>query len=79
MTSRTYRARVYFRLGQHLEATEDFSLALHLDPNNWVAFYNRGCLLRRINPDMALKDLSTSGRALHTHTHTHTHAFKRTS
>ncbi|XP_067099361.1 uncharacterized protein ttc6 [Osmerus mordax] len=58
--ARTYRASVYFRLGQHLEATEDFSLALHLDPNNWVAFYNRGCLLRRINPDMALKDLSTS-------------------
>ncbi|XP_066525404.1 uncharacterized protein ttc6 isoform X2 [Hoplias malabaricus] len=58
--ARTYRGRVFAKLGLFQEAVEDFSLALHLDPNNWLTFYHRGCLLRKIMPDMALRDLRFS-------------------
>lgn len=58
---RTYRGRIYSKLGQFEKSIEDFSLAVHLDPSSWLAFYHRGCLLREIMPHMALRDLSTSG------------------
>uniref|UniRef100_A0A4W5M2V1 Uncharacterized protein n=1 Tax=Hucho hucho TaxID=62062 RepID=A0A4W5M2V1_9TELE len=59
--ARTYRGRIYAKVGQYQEAIEEFSLAVHLDPNDWLAFYHRGCLLRKRMPDIALQDLSTSG------------------
>ncbi|KAK9959642.1 hypothetical protein ABG768_009752 [Culter alburnus] len=59
-TARTYRGRIYSKLGQFEKSIEDFSLAVHWDPSDWLAFYHRGCLLREIMPEMALKDLSTS-------------------
>lgn len=58
---RTYRGRIYTKLGCFEEAIEDLSLAVHLNPSDWLAFYHRGFLLRRIKPQMALRDLSTSG------------------
>nr|XP_015206045.1 PREDICTED: tetratricopeptide repeat protein 6 isoform X1 [Lepisosteus oculatus] len=58
--ARTYRGRIYAKLCQYREAIEDLSAAAHLDPSNWVAFYYRGCLLRKIHPEMALRDLSVS-------------------
>ncbi|CAB1331169.1 unnamed protein product, partial [Coregonus sp. 'balchen'] len=60
MVALTYRGRIYAKVGQYQEAIEDFSLAVHLDPNDWLAFYHRGCLLRKRMPDIALQDLSTS-------------------
>ncbi|XP_072545496.1 uncharacterized protein ttc6 isoform X2 [Salminus brasiliensis] len=58
--ARTYRGRTFAKLGLFQEAIEDFCLAVHLDPSDWLAFYHRGCLLRKIKPDMALRDLSIS-------------------
>uniref|UniRef100_A0A8B9KLU6 Tetratricopeptide repeat domain 6 n=1 Tax=Astyanax mexicanus TaxID=7994 RepID=A0A8B9KLU6_ASTMX len=58
--ARTYRGRTFAKLGLFKEAIEDFCLAVHLDPRDWLAFYHRGCLLRRILPDVALRDLSVS-------------------
>ncbi|XP_066550487.1 uncharacterized protein ttc6 [Amia ocellicauda] len=58
--ARTYRGRTYAKLSQHREAIEDLSAAIYLDRNNWVAFYLRGCLLRKVHPEMAIKDLSAS-------------------
>ncbi|KAJ8353542.1 hypothetical protein SKAU_G00211090 [Synaphobranchus kaupii] len=62
--ARTYRGMVYVKLGKLQEAVGDFTLALHLDPNNWQAFYHRGCLLRKSMPELALRDLSTSGQTM---------------
>ncbi|XP_064192367.1 uncharacterized protein ttc6 isoform X1 [Anguilla rostrata] len=59
-TARTYRGIAFVKLGKLQEAVEDFAVALHLDPNNWQAFYHRGCLLRKSMPELALRDLSTS-------------------
>ncbi|KAK7142700.1 hypothetical protein R3I94_012150 [Phoxinus phoxinus] len=50
--ARTYRGRIYSKLGQFEKSIED--------PSDWLAFYHRGCLLRKIMPDKALRDLSTS-------------------
>ncbi|XP_057199090.1 uncharacterized protein ttc6 [Triplophysa rosa] len=58
--ARTYRGRIYTKLGRFEEAIEDLSLAVHLNPSDWLAFYHRGFLLRKIKPQMALRDLSTS-------------------
>ncbi|XP_062863091.1 uncharacterized protein ttc6 isoform X2 [Trichomycterus rosablanca] len=58
--ARTYRGIIFTKLKYYQKAIEDFSLALHLDPTDWQAFYYRGCLLRKIIPDMALRDLSIS-------------------
>jgi len=61
---RTYRGRIYSKLGHFEKSIEDFSLAVHWNPSDWLAFYHRGCLLRKIMPVEALRDLSTSGNAL---------------
>ncbi|XP_036448519.1 uncharacterized protein ttc6 [Colossoma macropomum] len=58
--ARTYRGKIFAKLGLFQEAVEDFSLAVHLDPSDWLAFYHRGCLLRKIKPDLALRDFSIS-------------------
>nr|XP_055028766.1 uncharacterized protein ttc6 isoform X2 [Misgurnus anguillicaudatus] len=58
--ARTYRGRIYTKLGCFEEAIKDLSLAVHLNPSDWLAFYHRGFLLRKIKPQMALRDLSTS-------------------
>ncbi|TRY89680.1 hypothetical protein DNTS_010125, partial [Danionella cerebrum] len=58
--ARTYRGRIFSKLGHFEKAVEDFTLAVHLNPNDWLAFYHRGCLLREIMPQRALRDLSTS-------------------
>uniref|UniRef100_A0A2C9LFL2 Uncharacterized protein n=1 Tax=Biomphalaria glabrata TaxID=6526 RepID=A0A2C9LFL2_BIOGL len=39
---------------------QDLSATIHLDPNNWQAFYQRACILRKANPEKALLDLSVS-------------------
>ncbi|XP_075049738.1 tetratricopeptide repeat protein 6 [Mixophyes fleayi] len=58
--ARTYRGRAYTKLARYNEAAEDFSSVIHLDPKNWIAFYYRGCLLRKCYPQHALKDFSVS-------------------
>src|SRR4029434_3621774 len=58
---RTYRGQIYVKLGQFNNAADDLSLALHLNPNNWLAFYHRGCLVRKRQPESGIRDLSTSG------------------
>ena len=46
-SARVLRGRAYASLGQWAPAVEDLSAAIHLDPNNWEAFYHRGCILRK--------------------------------
>ncbi|XP_058847628.1 uncharacterized protein LOC117963899 [Acipenser ruthenus] len=58
--ARTYRGRAYAKQGHYQQAVEDLSAAVHLDPNNWIAFYHRGCLLRKSHGEIALRDLSVS-------------------
>nr|XP_042714425.1 tetratricopeptide repeat protein 6 isoform X3 [Chrysemys picta bellii] len=58
--ARIYRGRTYAKRQQYKNATEDFSAAVHLDPSNWLAFYCRGCILRKIDPKKALQDFSVS-------------------
>ncbi|MGH0182080.1 UNVERIFIED_CONTAM: hypothetical protein FKN15_017838 [Acipenser sinensis] len=58
--ARTYRGRAYAKQGHYQQAVEDLSAAVHLDPNNWIAFYHRGCLLRKSHCEIALRDLSVS-------------------
>ncbi|XP_038063059.1 uncharacterized protein LOC119733763 isoform X2 [Patiria miniata] len=58
--AKTYRGRAYAKHGHFVQAVEDLSSAIHLDPLSSVAFYHRGCLLRRANPKQALQDLSVS-------------------
>ncbi|KAH0620523.1 hypothetical protein JD844_021065 [Phrynosoma platyrhinos] len=53
-------ARAYIKLEQYQNATEDLCAAIHLNPRNWIAYYYRGCILRKINPKQALQDLSVS-------------------
>ena len=43
-----------------MEALQDVSAAIHLDPNGAQAFYHRACLLRTSHPAQALRDLSVS-------------------
>ncbi|ELW63157.1 Tetratricopeptide repeat protein 6 [Tupaia chinensis] len=59
--ARTLRGRAYFKRHFYKQATEDFSAAIHLDPNNWLAFYYRACIFRKSNPFRALQDYSVSG------------------
>lgn len=59
--SRTFRGRAYFKQEEYKKAAADFSAAIHLDPRNWLAFYYRGCILRKIDPKQALQDFSISG------------------
>ncbi|XP_048830069.1 uncharacterized protein LOC125707163 [Brienomyrus brachyistius] len=58
--ARQYRGRIYAKLGMFQEAVADLGLAVQLDPNNWTSFYLRGCLLRKKQPEAALRDLSVS-------------------
>ena len=46
--------------GRYVEALQDVSAAIHLDPNGAPAFYHRACLLQTSQPEQALKDLSVS-------------------
>eukprot|EP00118_Oscarella_pearsei_P015724 m.143590 g.143590 ORF g.143590 m.143590 type:complete len:1883 (+) comp38394_c1_seq23:49-5697(+) len=57
---RTYRGRTYAKQERFHEALADLSAAIHLNANSSIAFYHRGCLLRRADPQKALKDLSVS-------------------
>jgi tetratricopeptide (TPR) repeat protein len=45
--ARFYRGRVHAELHQWQAALVDFSAAIHLNPNDALAFYHRGCLLRK--------------------------------
>uniref|UniRef100_A0A452IGL2 Uncharacterized protein n=1 Tax=Gopherus agassizii TaxID=38772 RepID=A0A452IGL2_9SAUR len=58
--ARIYRGRTYAKRQQYKNAMEDLSAAVHLDPSNWLAFYCRGCILRKIDPKKALQDFSVS-------------------
>ncbi|CAK8677862.1 unnamed protein product [Clavelina lepadiformis] len=58
--ARMYRGRAYAEYGNHECALRDLSAAIHLDPLNPIAFYHRGALLRKVAPNKALQDLSTS-------------------
>ncbi len=58
--ARLYRGKCYLNLEDFQSALDDFSIALHLDPNDWESFYHRGCLLRKLYPRQALQDLSVS-------------------
>ena len=42
------------------KAVQDLSAAVHLDPNNWQAFYHRACIFRKVMPKQALLDYSMS-------------------
>ncbi|XP_025023839.1 tetratricopeptide repeat protein 6 [Python bivittatus] len=58
--ARTYRGRTYIKQKQYKNAVEDLSAGIHLNPRNWVAFYHRGCILRKIDQKQSLQDLSVS-------------------
>ncbi|KAG8516456.1 Tetratricopeptide repeat protein 6, partial [Galemys pyrenaicus] len=57
---KTYRGRAYFKRRFYKLAAQDFSFAIHLDPDNWLALYYRACLFRKTNPLRALQDYSVS-------------------
>ena len=46
--------------GRYVEALQDLSASIHLEPSNHSAFYYRACLLRTTHPSQALKDFSKS-------------------
>lgn len=56
----TYRAKVHAKMNDFERALRDLAAAVHFDPNNAEAFYQRGCLLRKVHPRRALQDLSVS-------------------
>ncbi|XP_078263288.1 uncharacterized protein ttc6 isoform X2 [Rhinoraja longicauda] len=58
--AREYRGQAYAKQGLFREAIVDLSVAIHLEPNNWVDFYHRACLLRKVHPYKALQDFSVS-------------------
>ncbi|XP_054827481.1 uncharacterized protein LOC129324317 [Eublepharis macularius] len=58
--ARTFRGRAYLKQEEYKKAVVDFSAAIHLDPCDWLAFYYRGCILRKIDPKQALQDFSIS-------------------
>ncbi|XP_047392426.1 tetratricopeptide repeat protein 6-like isoform X2 [Sciurus carolinensis] len=60
LQARVHRGRANFKRHLYKQATEDFSIAVHLDPNNWLSFYYRACLFRKTNPLKALQDYSIS-------------------
>lgn len=45
--ARLYRGKCFLNLDEFQSAFDDFTVALHLNPNDWESFYHRGCLLRR--------------------------------
>lgn len=59
-TGRLYRGLAYAKNSHWSKAVEDLSAAIHLDPDNWHAFYNRACILRKAHPKRALQDFSVS-------------------
>ncbi|XP_015759885.1 PREDICTED: uncharacterized protein LOC107339154 [Acropora digitifera] len=56
----TYRAKVHAKMNDFERALRDLAAAVHFNPNNAEAFYQRGCLLRKVHPRRALQDLSVS-------------------
>ncbi|XP_055496523.1 uncharacterized protein ttc6 isoform X4 [Leucoraja erinacea] len=58
--ARDYRGQAYAKQGLFREAIVDLSVAIHLEPNNWMDFYHRACLLRKVHPFKALQDFSVS-------------------
>ena len=54
------RGRCHFMLRAYFESLKDYSAAIHYDPTSFMAFYHRGCVLRRANPWLAIRDLSTA-------------------
>ena len=54
------RGRCHFMLRAYFESLKDYSAAIHYDPTSFMAFYYRGCVLRRANPWLAIRDLSTA-------------------
>jgi regulator of sirC expression with transglutaminase-like and TPR domain len=46
-TGRLYRGLAYSKMSQWTNSVEDLSAAIHLHPDNWQAFYHRGCILRK--------------------------------
>ena len=53
--ARTFRGRALAKMGHFVQAVADLSAAIHLDPNASSAYYHRGCLLRRAQPERALQ------------------------
>ena len=47
-------------LSQYHDAMRCYCQAIHLDPDNSLMYFRRGCLLRRLNPARAIMDFSLS-------------------
>lgn len=47
-------------LKRYSPSLADFSQCIHLDPDNALAFFYRGCLLSSLDPRRAVRDLSVS-------------------
>ena len=45
--ARMHRGKCYLHLEDYQQALEDFSVAIHLNPNDWQSYFHRGCLLRK--------------------------------
>ncbi|XP_015720531.1 tetratricopeptide repeat protein 6 isoform X2 [Coturnix japonica] len=58
--ARLYRGRAYTKQKRYKNAIHDLAAAIRLDPSCWLAFYNRGYILREIDPKRALQDFSVS-------------------
>jgi tetratricopeptide (TPR) repeat protein len=58
--ARLYRGICYLNIEEYQASFDDFSIAIHLNPNDWQSFYYRACLLRKLDPEKALQDFSIS-------------------
>ncbi|XP_067933193.1 uncharacterized protein [Watersipora subatra] len=55
-----YQVNPILRLQIIQKAVQDLSAAIHLDPNNWQAFFHRACIFRKMMPKQSLLDYSMS-------------------
>ncbi|VDN15890.1 unnamed protein product [Dibothriocephalus latus] len=56
---RLYRGLAFSKLGRWQHALKDLKLVCQAKPSSTVGFYEKGCILRRIEPWQCIQDLST--------------------
>ena len=54
------RGKCFLMLQAFQESLKDFSAAIHFDPSSFLAFFYRGCILRKCNAWQAVRDFSNA-------------------
>ena len=55
---------LHYNLGQYQRAIEDYSAAIRLKPDYYLAYYNRGCVYIK-NPDQYKQAIEDLNKAIH--------------